>query len=98
MTSDEIRHRLVEHFEAAKQTLNDYYDYARGAAALSEEYHAARIKECFKTAEYKEMTLVAEFDSRETPATLDRKLAELGDLPLKLVVYSQAKNTYYLFI
>jgi len=96
MNSDEIRHKLVENFEAASPVLNSYYEYAQRAAALSEEYHAARLSEAFQVG-VEPMILVAELDARETPKSLDKRMMELGQAPIKKIIFDQSKFRYYLF-
>jgi hypothetical protein len=97
-TSDEIRRKLVEQFEKFKPTLQSYHDYAEQTVALGLEYHLARLGEVFPKTPVEELTLAATFDARETPKSLDVKLAQLGGVPVKRVVFDRTKSTFYLFV
>ena len=96
--ADDIRHKMVEMFKGASGVLTAFYDYSRQAAALAEEYHAARFSENYPTVHVETLTLACSLDSRETPASLDKKLAELGGIIVKKIVFDQARATYYLFV
>lgn len=98
MNADDVRRKLVANFEAAKPILDGFYEYAKVAGALAQEYHEARIHEAFQGVDFRTLTLVASLDARETPVSLDKKLMELGQAPIKLVIFDQTKFTYYLFV
>lgn len=98
MNADEIRAKMVAAFEAAKPTLTAFHTYSQTAAALAEEYHAAQFKETYPAVDLKELTLACSLDARETPATLDKKLAELRGITVKLVIFDRVHHTYYLFV
>lgn len=97
-TPDEIRAKIVEQFEQFKPHLQSYHDYAERVSALSIEYHAAKLKQQGVAVE--EMTLVGTLDARETPKSLDTKLAQLHEqgVLLKRVIFDRTKSTYYLFV
>lgn len=97
-TADELRSRLLDLYEQQKPAIMAFYQYSASAAALSEEYHAARFIERFPAAAREELTLACTLDSRETPASLDKKLAELAGVTVKKIVYDRARATYYLFV
>jgi predicted anti-sigma-YlaC factor YlaD len=96
--ADDIRHKMVEMFKGASGVLTAFYDYSRQAAALAEEYHAARFSEHCPTVVVEALTLAYTLDSRETPASLDKKLAALDGAIIKKIVFDQARATYYLFV
>jgi hypothetical protein len=98
LTADEIRSKLVEQFEQFKPHLTGYHEYAERCIALSLEYHAARFKEECPDLALEEMTLVASFDARETPKSLDAKLAQLKGTEIRRLVFDRAKATYFLFV
>lgn len=100
MNADEIRSKLVENFNAAKPTLDAYYEYAKTAGALAEEYHNARLTETFTGVKIQEAVLVMTCDARETPASLDKKLIQLKDngIIVKHILFDRPKSTYYLFL
>ena len=97
LSADQIRTTLVEQFNKFRPALEQYHEYALRAAALAQEYHAARFKEVFSQP-VEAMTLVATLDARETPASLDNKIAHLKDLPVKLILFDRANAIYYLFV
>lgn len=96
--ADALRSRLVELFENSKITLNAFYQYSQTAAAIAEEYHKARLTEVYPGVKFEELTLAVSLDARETPATLDKKLAELHDVAIKKIVYDRVRSTYYLYV
>jgi hypothetical protein len=95
MTADQLRSKMVGIFTEFKPALEKYYDYAQRAASLAEEYHSVRLKEQFPSAVLEERVLICKLDARETPATLDRKLASVDKVGL--AVFDRADATYYLF-
>lgn len=97
-SSDEIRTKLVEQFEKFKPTLQSYHDYAEQTVALGLEYHLARFREVFPQNPVEELTLAATFDARETPKSLDVKLAQLGGVPVKRIIFDRAKSTFHIFV
>lgn len=96
--SDALRSRIVELFNNSRVTIAAFYQYSESAAALSEEYHKERMSEVFPAAVHEELTLATTLDARETPALLDKKLAELSEVKVKKVVYDRVKSTYYLYV
>jgi hypothetical protein len=96
--SDDIRHKLMEQFEQFKPHLTGYHEYATRAAALAQEYHAARFKEVFPQIPMEELTLITTLDARETPKSLDTKLAQLTGIIPKRIIFDPTKFTYYLFL
>lgn len=98
VTADELRSRIVRLFEESRATLAAFYQYSQSAAALAEEYHAARFKEKFPASVSKELTLACTMDARETPASLDKKLSELNGVVIKQIIFDRARTTYYLFV
>lgn len=96
--ADALRSRLVELFENSKTILASFYQYSQTAAALAEEYHEARLRETYPGVVFEELTLACSLDARETPATLDKKLAELSGVTIKKVVYDRVKATYHLYV
>lgn len=66
--------------------------------ALSEQYHALRIRDEFQSL-VKAKLLVTTLDARQSPVSLDKKLAELRDSGVQIrdVIYDQNTTTYYLF-
>lgn len=100
LTADEVRNRLMDQFNLFKPHLQAYADYAERIAALSLEYHGLRLSE-FLGDSIEVGTLVATLDARETPKSLDTKLAQLREVPdfkIGRVIFDQAKGVYYLFI
>lgn len=97
-TADELRQKLVETFQQFRPELERYYDYAARTAALSEEYHHARLREGFPEAEVAETALLAVLDARETPTSLDRALAGLGDARPTKIVFDRSAAKFYLFL
>ena len=95
MTADEIRSRLVRLYEEGKPVLKQYAVYAQSAMALAEEYHLARLSAICQPSEE---TLVLTLDARETPASLDRQLADIpGDVTVKRIIYDRANHKFHLF-
>lgn len=98
ISADSLRSRLVELFHNSQPTLAAFYQYSQTAAALAEEYHEARLRENYPGVVFEELTLAATLDARETPATLDKKLAELQGVGIRKVVYDRVKTSYYLYV
>lgn len=96
--ADMLRARLVELFNNSKVTVAAFYQYSQTAAALSEEYHKARLTEVYPGLVFEELTLAAALDARETPATLDKKIAELAGVKIKKIVYDVVHSTYNLYV
>lgn len=94
-SADEIRSKILEQFEGFKPHLTAYHDYAERMAALSIEYHSARLSEFAPPVE--EGVLIASLDARETPKSLDAKLAQLSGVSIKRAIFDRTKATYYLF-
>lgn len=97
-SADQLRRKLVELFEQFRPELERYYDYAARAAALSEEYHRERLRDAFPDATLTDAVLLCSLDARETPASLDRELAKLGDAKPTKVVFDRAAARFYLFL
>lgn len=98
MKADELRAKIIATYNEFKLHLDAYYDYAQRTAALSEEYHAARLNEAFKITVTEE-TLVATLDSRETPKSLDNFLGAFrSEKPVKRIVFDRANGKYHLFV
>ena len=97
LTADDIRGKIVELFDKCKPQLSAYHDYAQQATALAEEYHAARFAELFPGVPFEELTLVVSLNARETPKSLDNKLAQIAEISLKRIVFDRVKSTYLLF-
>jgi len=99
LASDGLRSKLLEQFEQAKPHLDAYHDYAERCMALSLEYHGARLKETLPGAPIEELTLAATLDARETPKSLDTKLAQIiaSQVTIKRVIFDRVKSTYLLF-
>lgn len=100
MNADEIRHRILEQFNTFAPHLNAYQEYATRIAALSVQYHNSRLTEVFGLPIQEEI-LLATLDARETPKTLDAKLAQIAQVPdtkIKRIVFDRVKATYYLYI
>lgn len=96
--ADALRSRLVELFENSKITLASFYQYSQTAAALAEEYHAARLAEKYPGVGFAEYTLATSLDARETPTTLDKKLAELTGVTVRMIIYDRVQARYYLYV
>lgn len=96
--SDHLRSRIIELFNNSRVTIAAFYQYSESAAALSEEYHKERMSEVFKDATHEELTLAVTLDARETPAMLDKKLAELSEVKIKKVIYDRVHSTYNLYV
>ena len=100
LTTDELRHKIVEQFEAFKPHLQSYHDYAERISALSLQYHSTRLSEVLKLP-VEEMVLMATLEAAETPRSLDTKLAQLEKMPeakIKRIIFDRVKGIYYLFI
>ena len=100
MTADEARSKIIEQFTKFEPHLTAYAEYAQRIAALSLEYHNARLKDTFKVP-IEEGTLIVALDARETPKSLDTKLAQISQTPaatVRRIVFDRVKSTYYLFI
>lgn len=96
LTADELRSKIVALFEEFKPNLQGYYEYAQRAAALNEEYHQRRLESVGPPIETG--TLALTLDARETPATLDNKLAQIPQGTIRRVVFDRANSRYYLFV
>jgi len=98
LPADSIRSKIVETYEQFKPSLEAYYDYAQRTAALSEAYHAARLREVFSTVPTEEI-LVATLDARETPKSLDNFLATFRPgKPVTRIVFDRVNGKYHLFV
>ena len=97
-TADNIRSLLVELFDQSKPQLQAYHNYAEKAAALSLEFHTARLAEVFPGVPVEELTVATTLDTRETPRSLDTKLAQLANVPVKRIVFDRANSTFILFV
>ncbi len=98
MNADEIRSKIIETFNQFKPSLDAYYDYSQRVAALSEEYHASRLREKFGI-ESQEETLVATLDARSTPKTLDNFLSDFRpSKPVKRILFDRVAAKYYVFV
>lgn len=96
MNADELRAKIIETYDKFKPSLEAYYDYAQRTAALSEEYHAARLSEVCKVPIEQE-TLLASLDARETPKSLDVFLATTTG-QVKRIIFDRANSKYHIFI
>ena len=97
LTADEIRSKIIETYQKFKPALDSYYDYAQRTAALSESYHAARLREVFQL-ESTEGVLLSTLDSRGTPKSLDNFLAGFkSDKPVKQIIFDRVAGKYHLF-
>lgn len=97
MSADELRSKIVETYKQFEPSLKAYYDYAQRTAALSEEYHAARLVEALNVTPTDEI-LVATLDARETPRSLDNFLASFrSEKPVKRIVFDRVNGKYHLF-
>lgn len=100
LTGDEIRHQILEQFGKFQPHMRAYHDYAERIAALSIEYHNTRLSETLGIP-MEEGVLLTTLDARETPKTLDAKLASMAQLPdtkVKRVIFDRVKAVYYLFV
>ena len=99
MTADEIRHKIVEQFEIFEPHLKGYHEYAERISALTIEYHNLCLSGQLDVP-IELFTLMATLDVRETPKSLDTKLAQLKTLSVKVkrIIFDHAKGIYYLFI
>lgn len=100
-TSEQCRSAMVEQYEGFKPQVAAYAEYATRIAALSEEFHRLRLREAFSAATtlHEEGTLIATIDARETPKSLDVKLAELSSAGVKpgMIIFDRIGNKFYLF-
>lgn len=96
-TSDELRHKILEQFEQFKPHLKSYHDYAERIAALSLEYHTARIGETLPVP-IEEGTLICSLDARETPKSLDVKLEQLASVTVRRIIFDPTKATYHIYV
>jgi hypothetical protein len=94
-TADEIRALIVKTFNDFKPSLEAYHEYGKRMMALSLEYHNNRLGEIRPV---EELTLAATLDARETPQTLDNKLAQLKNVAIKRIVFDRVHHTFYLFV
>lgn len=95
-TADEIRSKLVDAYKQFEPQLKGFREYSERAEALALEFHRLKLTESFCLPE--EMTLVASFDARQSPASLEAKLAQLpADLTIKRIIFDRLKNVYFLF-
>ena len=100
MTPDEIRSKIVEQYNVFLPHMQAYHEYAERISALSLQYHNTRLSEVLELP-MEEGVLVATLDARETPKSLDTKLAQLTALPdtkIRRVIFDRVKGTYYLFL
>ena len=98
-TSDDIRGKILETFKQFQPSAQAYHDYAERVAALSVEYHNARLSEVLNIP-LEVGTLVTTLNAAETPKSLDTKLAQIKALPgttIKRVLFDRTKSCYYLF-
>lgn len=98
-TADEIRSKIVEQFTTFQPHMKAYADYAERIAALSLEYHDSRLGEVLGIP-IEVGVLMAALDARETPKSLDGKLAQIEKLetPVRRIIFDRSKSTYYLFM
>lgn len=99
MTADEIRSKIVEQFTTFQPHMKAYADYAERIAALSLEYHDSRLASVLGVPIEVGVLMIA-LDARETPKSLDEKLAQIEKLetPVRRIIFDRAKATYYLFM
>jgi hypothetical protein len=99
-TADELRSALVAQFEKFKPSLEQYHEYAQRCMALAQEYHAVRLEDAFPEAKIEELTLVATLDARETPKSLDTKLAQFAseNITVRRMIFDRVKSAYLLFV
>jgi len=97
LPSDGLRSKIMDQFKIFEPHVTAYHDYAERVGALSIEYHAARLSEIFPHAPQDDMVLVCSLDARETPKSLDAKLAQLTGVQVKRVLFDRTKATYHLF-
>ena len=98
-TADSIRSRILETFKQFQPSAQAYHDYAERVAALSVEYHNARLSEVLNIP-MEEGPLVTTLNAAETPKSLDTKLAQIAALPgvtIKRVLFDRTKGQYFLF-
>ena len=97
--ADDIRSKILETFKQFQPSAQAYHDYAERVAALSVEYHNARLSEVLSLP-MEEGTLVTTLNAAETPKSLDMKLAQIQALPgtpIKRVIFDRTKGQYFLF-
>lgn len=98
-TSDDLRYKILETFKRFEPHAQAYHDYAERVAALSVEYHNARLSEVLSLP-MEEGTLVTTLNAAETPKSLDTKLAQIKALPgttIKRVIFDRTRAVFYLF-
>jgi hypothetical protein len=99
-SADDIRHKILGQFKAFQPHMQAYSQYANGIAALSIEYHNARLRDVLGVT-IEEGVLAIALDARETPKSLDEKLAQLTQIPglvIKRIIFDRTKATYHLFV
>lgn len=100
-SADDLRSDIVRLYEQTKPTLQAYQHYAESVAALSLEYHFARIKDRISRVQavhVEELVLAATLNARETPKMLDTKLEYLETLPLKRIIFDRTKSEFHFFV
>lgn len=97
MTTDEIRARMVAQFELCKPGIAAYQDYAERMSALSLEYHKAKLKEVFPSAEFVEAPVILSLNVCQTPKSLDAALEKLADnVAIKRVIFDPLHTVFHL--
>ena len=99
-TADELRTAMVKQFEEVKPHLDAYHGYAMRISELAIAYHEARLADAFPKVQVEELTLAVTLDARETPKSLDTKLAQLAseNIIVRKIVFDRVKTTYLLFV
>jgi hypothetical protein len=96
----DIKQKMRDLCQAAAPWQAKYADMALKLAALSEQYHEQTLKAAFPAAEFSERTLAITLDGRESPASLDPKLAQLAEqqIAVKLIVFDRVQFKYLLYL
>lgn len=99
LEADAIRSKLVDLYKDVEPHAKRMADYSEKAAALVEEYHVKRLLESFPSAEHVELTPVVSLNARQTPASLDKVLADLKKAEVKVVkvIHDRYNHQFHIF-
>lgn len=98
--SDDLRHQIMNQYNGFANEIRAFAEYSARVAALSLEYHKAKLTESFPAAPMHELTLALTLDTRETPKSLDTKLAQFAaaGVTARLMIHDQANHSIHIFV
>lgn len=101
LTTEQLLKQIKEMYEVHKPIRMQFLDIAQKTLCLNEEYHFKRVREGLGVDVTEEILLLT-LDIRETPASLNKVLAEFAPggvpaVPLSHVTFDRKEGKIYVF-